>query len=170
MGINELLTRARSQRGRSIFYDLGAGGMVPTADTAANHENRCDCSGYVCWSLGISRHSAHPFYVHLNDGWINTDAIVADAEETVGFFRRLESPAVGCLIVFPSGKPSPKVGHVGIVTVVGAGTGMAAVRSVIHCSSGNYRQFHDAVHETPPTVFDRPTAIFAWYEGIAPDS
>ncbi len=53
-------------------------------------------------------------------------------------------------------------GHVGIVTNVGNGK----VRKVIHCSSGNFRKYGDAIRETPPTVFQVPDAVFVWFEGI----
>ncbi len=162
MTVTEVLQRARSAIGKKIRYRLGAGGIDPKAPTPASVDNACDCSGFVCWCLGISRKTDHPFYVRLNGGWINTDAIVRDALEPVGFFRRLENPKVGCLIVFPSKRPQRPYGHVGIVTEVQAGK----VSKVIHCSSGNYRRYRDAIRETPPTVFQVPDCLFAWYEGL----
>jgi hypothetical protein len=37
---------------------------------------------------------------------------------------------------------------------------------VLHCSSGNYRTTGDAIQQTPPTVFRKPDAVYAWYEGL----
>ncbi len=101
-------------------------------------------------------------YVRFNGGWINTDAIVHDANQPTGFFSKLDDPKVGCLVVFPSKRPRRPYGHIGIVTEVSKGE----VKRVIHCSLENYRKYKDAVRETPPTVFRVPDAIFVWFEGI----
>ncbi len=165
MTISELLQRARSASDKNVQYELGAGGMIPSTPTPANFQNRCDCSGYVCWCLGISRKTEHPLYLYFNGGWINTDSIVHDANSPTGFFRILSEPRVGCLIVFPS--PSAgHYGHVGIVT----DTSNGQITSVIHCSNGNNTTFGDAIRETPPTVFQGANYIFAWYEGIIEES
>jgi hypothetical protein len=89
--------------------------------------------------------------------------MVNDARKDTGFFQRLAAPKPGCIIVFP-GPPLRKIGHVGIVTEVDD-LGTTATK-VLHCSSGNYRKFGDAIRETPPTVFQKPDTIFAWYEGL----
>lgn len=162
MTVDQLLARARSVAGRKIRYKLGAGGMVADAPTPANIDGACDCSGFTSWALGISRRTDHPLYQRFNGGWINTDAMVHDASQATGFFSRLAEPVVGALIVYP--RIGKTVGHVGIVTKVAGG----AVSRVIHCSSGNFRNFGDAIRETPPTVFQRPQAILAWYEGLTP--
>ncbi|MEJ7612142.1 CHAP domain-containing protein [Candidatus Fervidibacteria bacterium JGI MDM2 SSWTFF-3-K9] len=162
MTVNELLKRARSALGKKVKYRLGAGGIDPKSPTPASVDNACDCSGFVCWCLGISRKTDHPLYVRFNGGWINTDAIVHDANSPTGFFRKIPEPKVGCLIVFPSKKPRRPYGHVGIVTEVREGK----VTKVIHCSSGNFRRHGDAIKETPPTVFQVPDTIFVWFEGI----
>ena len=54
MTVAELLARARAPAGKGIKYRLGSGGMNPVMATPANYMQECDCSGYVCWSLGIS--------------------------------------------------------------------------------------------------------------------
>lgn len=161
--VEELLARARTASGQQTKYKLGAGGMDPRAPGPANINGECDCSGFVCWCLGMSRKTDHPFYVRVNGGWINTDAIVADASHSTGFFTSLTAPRLGALVVFPSKAPARKVGHVGIITQLGTQT---VVASVLHCSAGNSRK-GDAICETPPTVFGAPDAIYAWYEGIA---
>jgi cell wall-associated NlpC family hydrolase len=162
MTASELLSRARSAAGKKIKYKLGGGGMTPTAPSPANINQECDCSGFVCWALQLKRQTDHPLYVNFNGGWINTDAMVNDANHQTGFFARLDAPRVGCLIVFPSKKPAIKVGHVGIVTAVAGGK----ATKVIHCSNGNFKTAQDAIGETPPTVFNKPQTIYAWYAGV----
>ena len=161
--VARVLERARQILGKKIKYDLGAGGMLPTMASPANLKNACDCSGFVSWCFGMSRKTEHPLYVKFNGGWINTDAMVHDAKKQTGFFRQLSSPKVGCIVVFP-GPPLRRIGHVGLVTEVDD-TGTVATE-VIHCSSGNFRNFGDAIRETSLGVFQKPDTIFAWYEGV----
>ncbi|HWR57787.1 MAG TPA: CHAP domain-containing protein [Thermodesulfovibrionales bacterium] len=164
MKVEELLSRARSVSGKGIRYKLGSGGIKASSMTPANNVNECDCSGYVAWCLGLSRMTDNPVYQKFNGGWINTDAIVNDANATVGIFERMDTPKAGCLIVYPSSKPTTAVGHVGIVTAV---TQKGEVSKVIHCSSGNYRRTGDAVQETGPEVFKaNKTTVYAWYAGM----
>lgn len=88
-----LLTRARSAAGLGIRYKLGGGGMAPTAERPSDLAGQCDCSGFFCWALGISRQTSHPLYRKFNGGWINTDAMVHDAIAPTGFFEKVELPA-----------------------------------------------------------------------------
>jgi hypothetical protein len=162
MTVTELLRRARSAAGQRIKYKLGSGGLLYTTPLPANISHECDCSGFVCWCLGISRKTDHPLYVRFNGGWINTDAMVHDGGQPTGFFARLAAPRVGCIVVYPSKPPAIKVGHVGIVTAVAGGK----VTKVIHCSKGNFTATADAIRETPPTVFNKPQTIYAWYAGV----
>jgi hypothetical protein len=90
--------------------------------------------------------------------------MVHDALHSTGFFRQLEKPIRGCLVVYPRQSPKPKIGHVGIVTSVDAGG--TTVAGVLHCSSGNAKHNKTAICDTPPTVFKTPKTIYAWYEGI----
>lgn len=128
--------------------------------TPANYTLECDCSGYVCWALGISRQATNPLYADFNGGWINTDAMCMDGERTSGFFESIEAAKPGALIIYPGGKKG--VGHVGIVTQVLKG---AAIK-VLHCSAGNYRKLGDAIAETGPEVWKRDDARFLWYCGL----
>lgn len=163
--VADLLVRAKSAIDLGIIYKLGAGGMIPTAATPANIEGKCDCSGFVCWALGLKRMTDNIFYVKFNGdghyGWINTDAMYKDAQSPTGFFTEISEPRVGCLVVFPGGKLR-KVGHVGLVSAVAKGQ----ATKVIHCSSSNYKNTKDAIQETPPTVFATSDAIFIWYDGV----
>jgi cell wall-associated NlpC family hydrolase len=119
--VADMIARARSAVGRRTKYQLGEGGTRPAAELPGAPSKGCDCSGYVCWCLGIARQTDHNLYVHFNGGWINTDAIVHDADANTGFFYKIESPKVGTIIVYPSKRPSRKYGHVGIVTEVKQG-------------------------------------------------
>lgn len=155
----QAVARARSMIGKGIRYKLGRGGIDPTGATPATPDGYCDCSGFACWVLGVSRKTDHPLYLKFNQGWINTDAIVADVKTPVGLF----SPTVarpGALIVYP--RAGKGVGHVGIVTKVVNGK----PELVVHCSSGNFKTSGDAVRETPPTVFNGPATVFAWWAGF----
>ncbi len=160
--VEALLVRARSAAGRQTRYQLGEGGMNPGAAMPGTPSRGCDCSGFVCWCFGIRRQTNHPLYVRFNSGWINTDAMVHDAQHPTGFFTQLEGPSVGCMVVFPSKRPQRAYGHVGLVTAVRNGK----VHKVIHCSSGNFTALGDAIQETGPTVFEKPETIYAWYDGI----
>lgn len=163
--VSHFLSRARSASGNDSVYKLGAGGMSPGRIDPTDSSRRCDCSGFVCWALGISRKTTHPLYTRFNNGWINTDGMVHDAKNQTGFFSKLEKPKVGCIVVYPGRKVDGvlKIGHVGIVTEVKAGK----PTKVLHCSSGNYRNLGDAIMETSPKVFLRPDAVYAWYEGLS---
>lgn len=157
--VEALLARARSAAGSKTKYLLGAGGMKPAA---AHPGSTCDCSGYVSWVLGLSRMTDHPTYKKYNGGWINTDAMVNDASVATGFFTKLDAPKKGCIIVYPkAASGGPNYGHVGIVTEVASGK----AKKVIHCSSGN-SALGDAIAETGPEVWNRPSTIFAWYDGL----
>jgi len=159
--VAQFLNRARSAKNKKTIYKLGAGGMKPSNATPTDAGNKCDCSGFVCWALGVSRKTTHPLYMKFNSGWMNTDGIVHDATTTTGFFDKIIVPKVGCMIVYPGGKG--KIGHVGIVTEVKSGV----VTKVLHCSGGNYRTTGDAIQETDAAVFiNNPRTIYAWWVGL----
>jgi hypothetical protein len=123
----------------------------------------CDCSGFVCWALGVARDGAV-----LPGGWINTDAIVADAAGPRRLFVPLARAVPGALLVHPrpgGGDPAP--GHVGIV--VGADASGRATR-VLHCAPENYLrtpadgQPRSAITETDTAHFDAvpTTRLVMW--------
>jgi len=153
MAVDELLNRARGQMALGIHYRLGGGKLFPEDDTCAGDDGTCDCSGFVDWCFGLPRQFDHPFYNDINGGWINTDAIWRDAKDGHVLFIKC-APAVGGLLVYPSGKmtgkASPTVGHVGIVTAM-QGT---RVSRVLHCSESNMKVDGQAIHETDPGVFE----------------
>lgn len=164
--VETFLARARSALGRGIRYRLGAGGMDARAESPADANNECDCSGFVCWALGISRQTDHPMYVRFNGGWINTDAMVHDAQTASGFFTRVTEARVGSIVVYGARPAAQNVGHVGIVTAIGNDGGVTRAMTVLHCSHGNHQQHGDAVCQTGISVFARRDATFAWWIGL----
>lgn len=85
-------------------YRLGAGGRRPEDGTPFDAEGRCDCSGFVCHCLGIDRRAV--------DGWINTTAIVRDAETPGGRFDAIALAGVDlrrCRVIHCRGGKPPAV-------------------------------------------------------------
>jgi cell wall-associated NlpC family hydrolase len=156
LAISDLIARARKVVNSPILYKLGSGGMFP-GDALPSRDGLCDCSGFVCWVLHLSRQTTIPFYKKYG-GWIFTDSMVDDVNSSSGIFERITVPQPGCIVVYGAGS---KIGHVGIVSEVANG----AMKKVIHCSSGNSRTFNAAIQETPPTVFNRPDALWGRFVG-----
>jgi LysM repeat protein len=154
---NKLIQRARTAIGKKIKYTLGAGGINPSLELPTSN-NECDCSGFVCWVLGLSRKTTIPFYQKFG-GWIYTDSMEVDVNSSAGIFEKINIPEVGCIVVYGAG---PKIGHVGIVSEVEN----EKMKKVIHCSSGNYKNYHDSIQETAPTVFNRADALWGRFSGI----
>lgn len=149
-----LVLKAGSVIGKGIRYKLGSGGMKPDSKLPTSN-NLCDCSGFVCWVLGLSRQSDIPFYKKLG-GWIYTDSMEADINSRSGIFEKLTTPEVGCIVVYGAGS---QIGHIGFVSEVANGK----MTKVIHCSSGNDRKFNDSIQETAPTIFNRADALWGRY-------
>jgi LysM repeat protein len=163
----EIIVRARSAINKGTRYCLGFGGTKPSASLPYQAGtckktgitgNLCDCSGFVCWVLGLSRKTTIPFYQKYG-GWIYTDSMEADVKSNAGIFEKIDVPEVGCIVVFGAGE---KIGHVGIVSEVAGGT----MKKVIHCGSGNDAKYKDAIQETPPNVFNRPDSVWGRYTAV----
>ena len=168
----ELLARARSAKPLIGSYRLGAG-APHDALSPYDLSGACDCSGLVCWALGIARYQPTLAFLQAAIGhrWMNTDAIVADTAHPAGLFSMPDVPRPGDLIVYPSynyalrnklalvgDKRGPTIGHVGIIT---------GDRSVVHCSSGNVKEHGRAIWETDNEVFRRvPYMRIARYVGL----
>lgn len=147
--------------------------LKPFADAAGLDLNNrdaereaCDCSGFVCWALGLGRQQASAASWTSGDGWINTDSIWRDAKGAQGLFVGLpvDGLCMGALLVYPK-PPDKAYGHVGIVTDVSA-DGRAAC--VLHCSAGNFKATADAIAETDTTAFDDPAlhSIGVWFRPL----
>jgi hypothetical protein len=123
----------------------------------------CDCSGYVCWALGISRHPGAAAFPG-GGGWIFTDSIWADAMGPGLRFQRLAEARPGALVVYPKEGSDENFGHVGIVIEADA-SGRATL--VAHCSAVNLRDGpFDSIKITGPKVFElQGRSIYAAYRG-----
>lgn len=114
------LTRAHLALGQGIRYKLGYGGMDPSRSTPAEsrllYRNRCDCSGYVAWCLGLSR-KPKPY----RPWWIETTNVYRDAVSARRVFRIIPEPVPGCVVVFGDYTRNgiKHEGHIGLV--VGGG-------------------------------------------------
>lgn len=162
--VDEIIKRARLFiNNKNVAYKLGQGGINPDRSSPSNIDGFCDCSGFICWCLGISRMTKDITAVKFNGGWINTDLIVFDAQVSTGQFEKLIVPRVGALIVYGSKGLVKRIGHVGIISSVQQ-NGI----KVIHCSSGNYKKTEAAIQETGIDIFAKqPDLIYAWWAGIA---
>jgi cell wall-associated NlpC family hydrolase len=156
---DDIVNRARSAIGHGTLYRLGAGAPA-SAPGPWDETGSCDCSGFACWVLGLSRFQPIlGFLKPLNGGWLNTDGMVCDALSPTGFFEQVAgAPLPGDLVVYPSwwyakqiyrahrpfGPNRPRIGHVGIVS---------GDQRVIHCSARNYNKYDDAISETDFTSF-----------------
>lgn len=118
----------------------------------------CDCSGFVCWALGISRHPEP-------QRWINTDSIWDDATSSGVQFRKIDRATLGCLVVYPKAGSGEKFGHIALVTEV-TQDGRAA--RIVHCSAANLSSAPpDAIKITTPEAFERqPKSVYAWFKGM----
>lgn len=157
MTVQDLIQRATATCALPITYSLGAGGMHPASATPADRNGRCDCSGFVSWCLGMSRVTDILHYVRFNNGWINTDAMVADIRGPQTLFRWCD-PQPGAVVVFP-GPPLRSVGHCGIIVAT-------SPLRVVHCSSGNWRHTQHAVQITGYDVFARAQTTHGWFVGL----
>lgn len=163
----EVVSRARSQlAGKNpTKYELGRGGFHPQSLTAADTMGRCDCSGFVAWCLGASRHIDHPAYLQELGQWVETSAIVRDARRSEhGMFAlvALGEARPGMVYVWGDPKSGRGQGHCGIITEINPNAGpWGAPHKVIHCSKGNYTSTGDAIQETTTELFVRNHAIVA---------
>lgn len=155
--VAHFMNRAKSAIGKGIRYKLGFGGIKPELNLPTS-DKKCDCSGFICWIFKISRKTDSPFYQKFG-GWIYTDSMEADIKSASGIFNKIETPEVGCIVVYGAGN---KIGHVGIVSEVKNGK----MTKVIHCSSGNDAKFKDAIQETAPTVFNRADIFWGRFTDI----
>lgn len=160
----QAILRARSAVGHHTEYRLGCGTMNPSTPQPADGLGRCDCSAFLCWVFCLSKRQMDAFHVGLNGGWLNTDAIVTDADDVRGFFTRLNRATPGCAAVFPHGTGGHTWGHCALVTEIDSG-GRPSL--VIHCSSGNWAHTGDAIAETNASVFlANPGTVYVWLDGM----
>jgi hypothetical protein len=102
--------------------------------------------------MGASRFVTpkHPLYGAFDGAWLETTKIFRDATAaSPGAFITIpwEHASASDLLVYPDGVWGQ--GHIGVVGSVEDGR----PASVIHCSSGNFKNFADAIQETPIADF-----------------
>ena len=137
----QTLQRANSALGLRTVYQLGKGGFDPTIPMASS----CDCSGFVAWAIGIPRELPPG-----SNKWLSTDSYWDGGPPVCpNLFTQtdLQQAQPGDLLVYPDS--GGHQGHIGIVTQVDH----SMPTLVIHCSLGNYNNYHDAVRITDPSVF-----------------
>jgi hypothetical protein len=141
---SQTLNRGHQGLGRGTIYELGAGG---TADDIGRPLTRqCDCSGFVCWAIGVPRECPPG-----SDHWLYTDNIWEGGGDVgKGLFDEIQQGAAqtGDLYVYPAPNSSSH-GHIAIITAVTNG----APNQILHCSLSNFERTGDAVRETTPIVF-----------------
>lgn len=146
----DIVARARSAIGHHTIYALGRGGRHPEAALPGDGANRCDCSGFAAWAVGLDRHQpGSPTLAKFNGGWLSTDGILHDS----GLFVAVEVPLPGDLVAYGDHLRDgrKRQGHVGVV-VEANGSAWDALR-VVHCSLRNWRVTGDAIQETGAAVF-----------------
>jgi len=149
---------------QSLFLPLALQAGIDVTDPAVAVA-ASDCTGYLCWVLGISRKAPRQAPHTLAGGWINTDSIWTDATQGETVFSRIHRAEPGCVIVYPKAGSGENFGHDGLVTAVdSSGTPTA----VIHCSAKNFETPpFDAINETGPKAFlDQDATIFARFRGV----
>jgi hypothetical protein len=127
--LNKLLSSPDPKR-KAVGEQYLQGAAQAGIDIDAMPGEACDCTNFLCWSLGVARDSG-PGFAH--GGRINSTNIIDDAEGAQRLFVPLRSARAGAVLVFKAA--GNKVGHAGIVTEVDA-SGRAT--RVLHCAPENY--------------------------------
>ena len=157
------LALAQKQRDEPRVYEKYiAGERASGISRTSLPKLACDCSGYVCWALGVARDSRSSA-----GAWFDTNGIFADANGDRQWFVPLDRALPGALLVHPKPSKDGGPGHVGIVTEVDA-TGKPT--RMLHCSAVNYLLTpppglpRSAIAETDTTYFDgeRRTQVVMW--------
>ena len=159
MYVSEFIERARSLldprdemgRFKPVPYSHDISSFRP--DSVAPPEAGLDCGTFVRWAAKLDVNANNPFQGASNQPWDTTgialDAIHAQRQR---FFKRIDRPYPGCVIVYPDytahykvqGWPGVDVdplqdGHIAIVTEIG--------------------QFKIATHDGPKTLFGATKVI-----------
>ena len=133
----EAIDIAKSLVGLRSSYHLGAGGDNPNHNNCLSPQAQCDCSGFVCFCLGLDRYQ-RDLYKKLG-GYLSTAAMVSDANTYQILFRRTAEPKPGDLIIYPSLYNHGRrmhIGHVGILHQLPNDIGP----SVIDCNASPHRR------------------------------
>lgn len=164
--INIHAALAQLQASRKAVYDQYMEGLAQNGLQQDDLPKlACDCSGFLCWALGVARTPAP-----IAGSWIYTPSIYADALHSHALFVKLDQASVGSLLVYPGvddrDEARRQVGHVAIVSQVQNGR----ATKIIHCAPENIAiapadgQPRNAIAETGIEKFsEHPEAIVvAW--------
>lgn len=156
---DQVVLRAHSAIGHATPYKLGAGGRDPFSKLPGNGTDfACDCSGFVAWAFGVDRYLPNGEIPHLLGGdWLETSNVYRDALSPYGFAAIIpwSDARPADVLVYPDREG--RQGHIGVISKI---NGFGADR-VIHCSLGNWNEYHDAIRETDAVGFQRHGAITA---------
>ena len=157
------LALAQKQRDEPRVYEKYiAGERASGISRTSLPKLACDCSGYVCWALGVARDSRSSA-----GAWFDTNGIFADANGDRHWFVPLDRALPGALLVHPKPSKEGGPGHVGIVTEVDAA---GKPTRMLHCSAVNYLLTpppglpRSAIAETDTTYFagEPRTQVVLW--------
>ena len=140
-GTQQTMNRAHSGLGFKTIYKLGKGGIDPTKSLTP----QCDCSGFIAWAIGIPRELPPG-----SNKWLSTDEYWAGGKPTKpGLLTQIElsHALIGDILVYPDSGGNQ--GHIALINQVDNNS----PSYIIHCSSGNYNHYGDAVRITEPSVF-----------------
>lgn len=129
----ERVALARRFVGLPCIYELGAGGSLFFLDPR-DHENKLDCSGFICWLLGVPRQTANLWYQEFNGGWVSTDAMWHDMRRgAASSLFQSTYPGLGVALVLPRSAAHVH-GHVALASEFDE---HGLLSKVIHCSLHN---------------------------------
>jgi hypothetical protein len=134
-----------------------------------------DCSGFVCWALGVKRNGwPGP------NAWLNTDSMMADVDEKKYDWvvpLDMHQAVPGALMVYRSRRPKngvagqkPEPGHVAIVTQV---DDQGNATEILHCNAHNYLiapsdgRLRNAIALTDTSPFEGETWKYLMWKGLA---
>ena len=140
-GFKQTMHRAHSALKLTTHYKLGEGGFNPIKPLTP----QCDCSGFIAWAIGIPRE-----FPPGSNKWLSTTEYYAGGAPVLpGLLSQVElhQARAGDLLVYPH--QNGQVGHIALISEVSDGQ----PAGILHCSSGNYKNFGNAVKITSPAVF-----------------
>lgn len=140
-GIKQTIQRAYSALDFTTQYKLGEGGFNPIIPLTP----QCDCSGFIAWVIGIPREfpPGSNRWLSTTEYWTGGSPVLAGLLSQV----ELHQTQVGDLLVYPH--HNGQVGHIALVNEVK----FSQPVQILHCSSGNYKNFGNAVKITSTAVF-----------------
>jgi hypothetical protein len=149
-GFKQTMERAYSALRLTTQYKLGEGGFNPVEPLTP----QCDCSGFIAWTIGIPRE-----FPPGSNKWLSTTEYwTGGFPVQPGLLSQVElhQAQVGDLLVYPH--QNGQVGHIALINEVSNNQ----PAQILHCSSGNFKDFGNAVKITSTDVFferEQPTRV-----------